>query len=104
MAALEENEDFVREKLVIERYTYKQLSDELQQCFPGEKGYSVRSIKRFCSEKGIRKTSDIDQQELDEVVSSAVLQVEASDKLCYACHTYVHALIHCYMIPKDASK
>lgn len=38
--------------------------------------------------------SDIDQQELYEVVSSAVLHVEASVKLCYACHMYMHTLIH----------
>ena len=77
MAALEEYEDFVREKVAIEKYTHKQLSDELQRAFPDEKGFSVRSVKRFCSEKGIRKTCDIDDQELDEVISSAVLQVSA---------------------------
>lgn len=73
---MEEYEEFVREKVVFEKYTHKQLSDELQQCFPGERGFSVRSVKRFCSEKGIRKTCDLDDQELDEVVSNAVLQVE----------------------------
>ena len=77
MAALEEYEDFVREKVAIEKYTHKQLSYELQRAFPDEKGFSVRSVKRFCSEKGIRKTCDIDDQELDEVISSAVLQVSA---------------------------
>ena len=64
MAALEEHEDFIREKVVIEKNTHKQLSDELQQSFPGEKGFSVRSIKKFCSEKGISKTCDINDQEL----------------------------------------
>lgn len=76
MATLEEFEDFVREKVVIERCTHKQVSDELQQSFPGEKGFSLRSVERFCSKKGISKTSDIDDQDLDEVVASAVLQVK----------------------------
>lgn len=75
MAALEQYEDFVREKVEIDKYTHKQLSDELQQSFPGERGFSVRSVERFCSEKGIKKMCDIDDHELDEVVSSAVLQV-----------------------------
>lgn len=79
MAALEEFEDFVRQKVIIEKCTHKQVSDQLQQSFPGEKGFSVRSIERFCSEKGIKKLPDIDDQELDEVVSSAVLQVESLD-------------------------
>ena len=77
MAALEEYEDFVREKVEIEKCTHKQLSDELQRAFPDERGFSVRTVKRFCSEKGIRKTCDIDDQVLDEVVESAVLQVGA---------------------------
>ena len=78
MAALEQFEDFVREKIVVERCTHKQISDELQQSFPGKKGFSVRSVERFCSNKGISKTCDIDDQDLDEVVSSAVLQVTAN--------------------------
>ena len=86
MAALEEFEDFVRDKVVVERCTHRQVSDELQQSFPGEKGFSVRSIERFCSKKGISKTSDIDDQDLDEVISSAILQVKAW--LCQIC--YVH--------------
>ena len=78
MAALEQFEDFVREKIVKERCTHKQISDELQQSFPAEKGFSVRSVERFCSNKGISKMCNIDNQDLDEVVSSAVLQVTAN--------------------------
>ena len=40
--ALEEVEDFVRQKIEVEKCTHKQLSSELQQCYPGEKGFSVR--------------------------------------------------------------
>lgn len=76
MAALEEFKDFVREKVVMERCTHKQVSDQLQQFFPGERGFSVRSVERFCKDKGISKTADIDDQNLDEVVTSAVLQVK----------------------------
>ena len=78
MAALEQFEDFVREKIVVERCTHKQINDELQQSLPGEKGFSVRSVERFCSNKEISKTCDIEDQDLDEVVRSAVLQVKAS--------------------------
>ena len=83
MAALEEYEDYVREKVVIEKYSHKQLSDELQRAFPDERGFSVRSIKRFCSEKSIKKTCNIDDQELDEVVSSAVSQVRCVFELAW---------------------
>ena len=77
MAVLEQYEDFVRKKIEMEKCTHKQLSDELQTAFPGKRGFSVRSVKRFCNEKSVRKTCNINDQELDEVVSSAVLQVSA---------------------------
>jgi len=75
MAALNEFEDFVREKIEVEKFTHKKLSEMLQQVFPGDRGFSVRSIKRFCNENSIRKTTSLDNQELDEVVAQAVTQV-----------------------------
>ena len=78
MAALEQFEDFVREKIIVERCSHKQISNKLQQSFPGEKGFSVKSVERFCSNKEISKTCDIEDQDLDEVVRSAVLQVKAN--------------------------
>ena len=34
-------EDFVRQKIEVEKCTHKQLSSHLQQCYPGEKGVVV---------------------------------------------------------------
>ena len=75
MSALDKLEDLVREKIVVEKYTHRQLSNELQLSFPGEKGFSVRSVERFCSEKGIKKITDISEEELEMILSEAVLQV-----------------------------
>ena len=75
MSALDELEDFVREKIKVEKYTHKQLSNELQMSFPGEKGFSLRSVERFCSDKGIKKMSDVSEEELETILSEAVLQV-----------------------------
>ena len=74
--ALEEFEDLVREKVEGGHYTYKQISDQFKEAFPGERGFSVRSVERFCNHKGIRKTSEIDDQELDMIISEAVSQVK----------------------------
>ena len=75
MSALDELEDLVREKIVVEKQKHRQLSNELQLSFPGEKGFSVRSVERFCSERGIKKISDISEEELETILSEAVLQV-----------------------------
>jgi len=73
--ALEDLEDFVRYKIEVEKMTHPQLRDLLQLEFPGEKGFSLRSIEKFCSLKGIKKTLKIDDQDLDEIVSEAVSYV-----------------------------
>ena len=75
MAELDLLEDFIKEKIEKEHFTYLKLSRELQQRFPGRRGFSVRSLERFCSRKGIKKISVVSDQSLDEVVLEAVAKV-----------------------------
>ena len=75
MDSLDGLEEFVREKVEKERWTHSKISEHLQQAYPGVKGFSVRSLQRFCSDKGIRKTARLSEQELDEAVAGAVSQV-----------------------------
>ncbi|XP_065892133.1 uncharacterized protein [Dysidea avara] len=65
-------ESFIKEKVEIERFTYSELSQQLQTAYPGEKGFSARSLQRYCRAKGISKTSKIDDNMLDDVVAEAV--------------------------------
>ena len=55
-AALDDFEDFVREKVEKCRLSYKQISTLLQEKYPGRRGFSERSVQRFCSRTGIHKT------------------------------------------------
>ena len=99
------SEDFVRDKLVKERWTYKELSDYLQRLFPGAKGLSVRSLKRFTNIKGIKKSSALGSQDLDRVVNSAIAKVSLAlirqgsitvadpTLICPALYVHTHA---CY--------
>ena len=43
--------------------------------FPGVTGLSVRSVRRFCSSRGIHYRSNLGDRELDEVVRLGVLNV-----------------------------
>ncbi|XP_065894563.1 uncharacterized protein [Dysidea avara] len=70
--ALDDFEEFVRHKVEVEKMTHPKLRDLFQEQFPGEKGFSLRSIEKFCSERGIKKTTKIDDDDLDEIVSRAV--------------------------------
>jgi len=75
MASLQELEDLVREKVEIEQWTHAKLSSYLQQLYPGSRGFSVRSLERFCSTKGIHKISRLCEQEVDTAVSDAIAKV-----------------------------
>ena len=78
MAALERIDgikSFIYENIVVERKSYKEVSEALQQRYPGLKGLSDRSVRRFCRQHGIHATSRLSQTELARVISSAVCQV-----------------------------
>lgn len=67
--------NFIIKKLVHEGLTYEQLSIVLQQMYPGNRGFSVRSLQRYCSRENIHKTSRLSDTELHYVVQESVLQV-----------------------------
>ncbi len=60
-SVLSQFEDFVTRK---EKWTHKQISDFLSAKYPGERGFSVRSVQRFCSNMDIHKTSRISDCDL----------------------------------------
>ena len=68
-------ESFVRSRIVHERKTHQQVSDELIRSNPGMKGLSTRSVRRFCEKFGIHASSRLSNSELDRVVSSSVSKV-----------------------------
>ena len=53
----------------------KDLSDLLKERYPKARGFSVRSIERFCVENGIRGKGFAPDEILDELVEEAVSQV-----------------------------
>ena len=78
--------EVVKEKIEVCRWTHKQVSDYLQQLYPGSRGHSVRNLERFCSEADIHRTSRLDQSLVDGYVSEAI------QKVC------LHKVWHCLFI------
>jgi len=70
-------EDLIREKIEVERWTHEKLSHYLNQTYPQQKGFSIRSIQRFCSDNGIHKTSRLSKDNLDAAVEVAIKRVMA---------------------------
>ena len=72
---LSKHEPYIRHRIEVDKITHRQLSEELQNRFPGIRGYSVRSIECFCREKGIHKSSRLSDVQVQEVVAEAVAKV-----------------------------
>ena len=95
--ALDEHEDYIRRRVVEERITHRQLSEEFKGLYPGRRGYSIRSIERFCQEKGIHKTCRLSEEDVEEAVIEAVSKVCTLMLNYWACpyHTgFVEDLCH----------
>lgn len=68
MAALENilDEVFVRSFLIQENYSYEELFDVIKNRFPNLKGRSLRSVKRYCSDHGIKKRATVSEIRLPD--------------------------------------
>ena len=77
MAALNNilDPEFVRFLLVDNNLNYSEILEEIKSHFPDFKGCSLRSLKRFCSQHGIKKQMPVSDEAIDVVVRSAVSEV-----------------------------
>ena len=60
--------------LVEDGKTYDEISQILQENNPGVRGFSVRSVKRYCQRRGI--STRIPQHSVEQMVRSAVREVK----------------------------
>ena len=67
--------EFVRFLLVYKNLSYSEILEEIKSHFPDFKGCSLRSLKRFCSQHGIKKQMSVSDEAIDVAVRSAVSEV-----------------------------
>ena len=69
--------DLIKRRVLIERKTFKEVSEELLGMFPDRRGFSARSIRRFCSENDFLGTSGrlLTDPELDVLMASSIAKV-----------------------------
>ncbi len=73
--ACEEIKDLLISKIETEGWTHAHMSTYLQELYPGKRGFSIRSIQRFCSENGIHRTQRLPSSVVDSIVTEAVRMV-----------------------------
>ena len=67
-------EDFIRESRLKGR-AYVEISESLRTLYPGERGFSARTLRQYCMEGGIHRTTRLPSTGLNRVVATAVSQV-----------------------------
>lgn len=87
--ALDQLEDFVRSRIETHCYSYQAVSEELNRFFPAQRGFSSRSVRRFCVKAGITKISRLNDIELDDLVRRNIYKVT---------HNFLLLKFNCYII------
>jgi hypothetical protein len=66
---------YIEQLIYRERKTYHEISELLQRQYPNERGFSERSVRRYCKENGLFKQSGIEGATLDAMVKDVVSKV-----------------------------
>ncbi len=67
-------EAFIHQR-IRDGYTHRDVSSELAQAYPGMRGVSTRSVRRFCAEREIHYSGRLSHQQVGELVEQSVSQV-----------------------------
>ena len=67
-------EDYIRQRIQ-SGATHSRISTELRQLHPEMQGLSSRSVRRFCSDRGIHYSSRYTSSQVEAVVEQSVSQV-----------------------------
>jgi len=70
----------VRDRVEQQRKSHGEVSAELQPLYPGVRGLSCMSVRRYCSQHGIHRTSRVDDATLDRIVTLNVAKVNADNQ------------------------
>ena len=93
-------ETLLHRKVVVERKSFEIISRELQEAYPHiTRGLASRSVRRFCSERGIHATSRLTDADLDRVVATSVSKVSFLTIKHYTPSvSYIPIISQCYFI------
>ena len=82
MAGLENTLDevFIRHFLIEENNSYEDPVVVIKNRYPNLRGCSLRSVKRFCSNHGIKKRKSVSDGTVDIAVQGAISEVRLCSK------------------------
>ena len=80
---------FVRER-VAAGAMHVDISRDLQSLYPGKRGLSSSSVRRFCASNNVSRRSGLDASEVLESVASAVAEVRVAPAVARHLHLSNH--------------
>ena len=70
--------EYIKDLIITQRKTLSEVSLLLKERFPDKKGFSSRSVRRFCFESGINLHNCLSNDELEECTRDIVARVRIS--------------------------
>ena len=67
--------EYIKDLVVNKKKTHFQVSLMLQEAFPGKRGLSERSVRRFCCENDIHSQQRLSQDDLEQCARTVVAKV-----------------------------
>ena len=69
------NVEYVKDLVVTQRKTHSEVSLLLKEAYPGRRGFSLRSVRRFCFKNGIHAQNRLSNDELEQYTKEVVARV-----------------------------
>ena len=66
---------FLQELIETRKTSYQEASDLLSCLFSGKRGFSAKTVRRFCADNNIRSRSLLDDYEIDRLICVNVSKV-----------------------------
>ena len=98
MSGLHDLEHYVQMRVEEDKVTRSEISEELKTVCGSTFGLSERSIRRFCEEKDIHKTSRLSVKAVQQSVACAIARVMSRTR-----KTIISMHIHAYMYMHHSS-
>ena len=70
--------EYIKDLIITKKKTLSEVSLLLKEIFPDKKGFSSRSVRRFCFESGINLHNCLSNDELEECTRDVVARVRIS--------------------------
>ena len=67
--------EYINDLVITKRKTLSEVSLLLKERFPHKKGFSLRSVRRFCFENGINLHNRLSNDELEQCTRDVVARV-----------------------------